>query len=330
MVPARVHALTPGTSRAAVGDRVHDLALGDALQEQTCASSGSAAASAPPRPVGRISSAGWPAARCRRGTIGRSDAYADGVADQDAAEQRLRVVGEDQLRVDAGDRVGEDDARARPRWCANASPNEATSTPSSLSLVDSVGAGEGAPGRRAAGRPPPRPSRSRARPGRSIRPAGGRALADRADAAGRRCGSARRRATPPRSPSGQAGRAGQLVAGPDAGGEHHERPASSGSASVGWPAPATRRPVADGSRSVTAPVCTVSPSSSTCRRSIAPPASSTCTASAAARTRRRGCPGPSSAARWRPPGRAARRRPPRRSARPRAAPRIASRSSMVR
>ena len=70
------------------------------------------------------------------------DAVRRGVADQDPAEQRLAVVGDDQLLVDARRRRRRRPARARPSVVANASPKRRHVDAEQLELGGHVGAGE--------------------------------------------------------------------------------------------------------------------------------------------------------------------------------------------
>ena len=153
-----------------------------------------------------------------------------------------------------------------------ASPKDATSTPSSLSLVD-MSAPVKAPGaaeqrvdddlgHRVAGRD------------QAVHPAGrSRALADRPDV---RVGGAALLVDQDAAALGdvEAGGTGQRVAGRMPA-EKTTTSASTGSASRS--ASPVTRPSSPSTSWVAAPVWTVRPSASTCRARVAPPASSTCT-----------------------------------------------------
>ena len=147
-MPARVHALNAGTSAqpcSAIAATI--VVLGDRVAGADLRGRRAASASRRRPPAGASSASGG--AGQRPADAGPQRRVRAGVADQHAAEQGLRVVGEHQLRVDPGGRVGERDVQAA-RVAPCASPNVATSTPSSLSLVDGVRAREG---RRAAEQP---------------------------------------------------------------------------------------------------------------------------------------------------------------------------------
>ena len=293
------------------------------LHEQTCASSGRRRSDA--AAAGREDQLlGVGRQRDARGHHRPQHAVRRRVADQDAAEQPGAVLGDDQLLVDAGHRVGEDQLERALGGRERVAERRHVDA-EQLELGRHVGAGERARaaedrvdhhlGHRVAGRD------------QAVHPAGrGRALADRPDVAGPRCGTARRpgrrRARPASSPAARASASrGRMPA------EKTTRSRSSGSASR-RASPVTRS--SPRIRSVTAPVCTVSPSPSTCRASVAPPASSTCTAIS------RGAISTTCVSRPRPRRALAASRPsspppitaPVRA--PCAASRIASRSSMVR
>ena len=84
-----------------------------------------------------------------RSASGRSDAVRGGVADQDAAEERLPVGLKHELLVDPFERVGVERPRRRLS-SAKQSPKLATSTPMQLELGGHVGALEGEARRRRA------------------------------------------------------------------------------------------------------------------------------------------------------------------------------------
>ena len=104
VVPALVQALTAGDVGAALlADRAGDRALGDGVAgaDLRLPGSGDVRPGAGRSQQDQRRRGQRPAeARAQRGVRG-------GVADEDAAEQRLRVVGEHELLVDPGDRVGE-------------------------------------------------------------------------------------------------------------------------------------------------------------------------------------------------------------------------------
>ena len=199
-MPARVHAFSAGTSAQPVGDGgVRSSSRVTALQEQTCAASGSAPASAPP-PAGASSASGGPGSGPP--TLARSVGYALASPTSTPPSSVVRVVGEDQLRVDAG-WPGRCNVTSSSPVVPCASPNEATSTPSSLSLVDvsapgKVGRAAEQPvgdhlGHRVAGRDQ---AVARCRPTAAHSP-----IAQ--IRSGRRCGRSSSTSTPPRGPSGR-------------------------------------------------------------------------------------------------------------------------------
>ena len=114
-MPAPVQLLRSATVHAPSAIAAHSAPLVTLLQEQICASAGSAPtpiAGPPPEPAGAIRATGSPGSL--RADQRPQHAVAGRVADQDAAEQGLRVVGEHQLGVGAADRVGHHDLqRAR-------------------------------------------------------------------------------------------------------------------------------------------------------------------------------------------------------------------------
>ena len=209
-MPARVHAFSAGTSaQPCRRSRRRCWSLVTALQEQTCAAPGSAAA-----PTAGL------AGRRQQRQRGRGQRPADagpqrrvgaGVADQHAAEQRLRVVGEDQLGVDPGGRVGERDVEAARGGAVRVAERGHVDA-EQLELGGRCPRRGRWPRRRAAGRRPPRPSRTRGRPGRSTRAVRRAAHSPTAQIrsvgrpAGRRRPARRRAARAPARPPGPARR----------------------------------------------------------------------------------------------------------------------------
>ena len=282
-MPACVHVFRPRHVAAAVGDRVARSPLRDVVARADLRVVGQRAdaqsRAALSDPAGEISAIGSPGSGSP--TIGRRTPYADGVADEDAAEQRLRVVGEHQLGVGLVDGVVDHHLEAVRRGAhrvAEAGDVDAEQ----LELGRHVGAGE----LRGAAEQPVGDDLgdrvARGRPGRSSGPRPRRPHRSRR-CWGRGVAQDRSVSTPPRSAT--------------------SRPASRASSSRGrTPAAKTTsagvdgRPVAqrhphrvvvggppDGSialcrriLSVPTPACTVMPSSAIIRPSSAPPASSTC------------------------------------------------------
>ena len=145
-VPAAVHDLSAGTSPQPSAIAHFRSPLVTLLHEQICAESGSAPTPNPEAPLpdlGRRDQGqrvtGQLAADHRpQHPVGRR------VAHQHAAEQGLGVVGEHQFGVGLVHRVVDGDLEAVLGVAPIASPKLATSTPSSLSLVDRSASGNSA------------------------------------------------------------------------------------------------------------------------------------------------------------------------------------------
>ena len=142
----------------------------------------------PSPPVGLEQRASGPAAACRPGSICEERGRRRTASPTSTAASTRAGVVDDELLVDAADRVVPRRACRSPS-ASRTSPTLATSTPSSLSLVDmsapvkrSTGVGRRERSPRRGASPPPGPSGSRGPPGRRCRPATTRALADGVDA----------------------------------------------------------------------------------------------------------------------------------------------------
>ena len=129
-MPAFVQVFTQATSSQACRRRAATAAtispLVTLLHEQTCASSGMPGARPPPRAAGRISSSGLSGSAMPLATIGRSTPYAEASPTRIPPSRRVPSSVDDELLVDPGHRVGEDQlqralgggegvAEARPR-----------------------------------------------------------------------------------------------------------------------------------------------------------------------------------------------------------------------
>ncbi len=198
------------------------------LHEQTPAASGMA-----PTPdrrrrrrreaARRISASGMLGSRHVAARHLHEHAVGRGVADQDAAEHRAPSSSTHELLVHVRSTASAKTMLVRAGGGGEGVAEAGHVDAEQLELGGHVGAGERAPvAAEQRGRRRPRPSRSRGRPGRTSGRRRQRALADREDVAGPRCGSRSSTTTPPRSPTSRPAPPGELVAGADAGGEHDE------------------------------------------------------------------------------------------------------------